>query len=129
MEAAVRMVPWGDVMLKFYAALAVFAVISVLGVALRFEHLRAEKLKGQVAAITAQLAVAKTNEAAADQRLKDAQAVNAMTKDLTDALQGLPDAKPSARRTALACARLRAQSPGRSLPAVCRPSGSTPPHP
>lgn len=45
---------------------------------------------------------------AAQQKTDDA-LVNEVKKELTDAVSDLPDTLPSARRVALACARLRAQ--------------------
>ena len=46
-------------------------------------------------------------EAAATRRAADAVANAALAKDLADAVSPLPDQRPSDRRRALACARLR----------------------
>jgi len=46
-------------------------------------------------------------EAAASQRRTDEASAAATEKELTDAVEALPDSVPSARRVALGCARLR----------------------
>lgn len=48
--------------------------------------------------------------------------INAREKDLSDAVNSLPDAVPSARRVRLACERLRRQGNTR-LPAECGSGG------
>lgn len=48
-------------------------------------------------------------EAAADERLADALSTANTKQELTDAVSKLPDARPSDRRIALACERLRQQ--------------------
>lgn len=64
------------------------------------------------------------NEQAAAERLNDALLIEQSRKDLTDAVKDLPDAVPSDRRVALACARLRAQGAAEAdLPARCRSDG------
>jgi hypothetical protein len=63
-------------------------------------------------------------EVAAGERLADAVAVAEMKEELTDAVQDLPDGLPSARRVALACARMRADGRDVSdLPACSGPGG------
>lgn len=50
--------------------------------------------------------------------------INAREKDLSDAVNSLPDAVPSARRVRLACERLRHQGTAeRLLPEPCRSAG------
>lgn len=50
--------------------------------------------------------------------------INAREKDLSDAVNSLPDAVPSARRVRLACERLRHQDIAeRLLPQPCRSGG------
>lgn len=50
--------------------------------------------------------------------------INAREKDLSDAVNSLPDAVPSARRVRLACERLRHQGTAeRLLPEPCRSGG------
>lgn len=61
-------------------------------------------------------------ETAADERLTDTTIINAREKELSDAVNSLPDARPSPRRLALACERLRQQGNAR-LPAECGPEG------
>ena len=46
---------------------------------------------------------------AADERLSDARTTSILKEDLTDAVSSLPDARPSDRRVALNCERLRQQ--------------------
>lgn len=60
-----------------------------------------------------------SKEAAANERSVDDALINEHKKDLTDAVAELPDALPSARRVALACARLRAQGADTSTLAAC----------
>lgn len=58
--------------------------------------------------------------AAADQRLADTLRTLQTEKDLTDALKDLPDARPSDRRIALACERLRRQGDDPAAISACR---------
>lgn len=65
----------------------------------------------------------RAKEAAAGERLADAEEVATLKEELTHAVASLPDELPSARRVALGCARLRAQGADlRSVPA-CFGSG------
>ena len=57
-------------------------------------------------------------ETAAGERAADTTIINAREKELSDAVNSLPDARPSARRVRLACERLKQQ--GSALPDVCR---------
>lgn len=59
-------------------------------------------------------------EAAADQRLADTLRTLQTEKELTDALKDLPDARPSDRRIALACERLRRQGDDTASIPACR---------
>lgn len=65
---------------------------------------------------------ASARETAAGERLNDTTIINAREKELSDAVNSLPDARPSPRRLALACERLRQQGNTR-LPAECGPEG------
>lgn len=61
-------------------------------------------------------------EQSATQRAADVATVDQLNKELTDAVQGLPDSRPSPRRVALGCARLRAAGKDVSgLPECRRP--------
>lgn len=63
-------------------------------------------------------------ETASDERLNDTLTTQAREKELSDAVSSLPDARPSARRVALACERLRQQGTReRDLSPACRPDG------
>lgn len=65
---------------------------------------------------------AEVREKAADERLADALNNAEAREEMIDALDDLPDARPSARRLRLACERLRRQGED-PLPAVCRSEG------
>lgn len=72
----------------------------------------------------AQATSAKAGDQASDERLNDLKTNIQTTKELTDAVSSLPDARPSDRRVALACQRLRQQGTRPAdLPPVCRPAG------
>lgn len=77
-----------------------------------------------VANAKAQATDIKARDHAADERLSDLKANTQLEKDLTHAVSSLPDARPSDRRIALGCQRLRNQrTRPADLPAVCRPAG------
>lgn len=72
----------------------------------------------------AQAVDAKARDQASDERLTDLKTNTQLNKELTDAVSSLPDARPSDRRVALACQRLRHQGTREAdLPPVCRPGG------
>lgn len=61
---------------------------------------------------------------AADERLTDARTTSILKEDLTDAVSSLPDARPSDRRIALNCERLRQQGTDpATVPACVRLAG------
>lgn len=63
-------------------------------------------------------------ETAAGEASVETPIINAREKDLSDAVNSLPDAVPSARRVRLACERLRHQgTTERLLPEPCRSAG------
>jgi hypothetical protein len=89
-----------------------------------------ERARAELAAARAEIAMrnrdAAAREAAADARLADADARAALAKELSDAVSPLPDQRPSDRRRALACARLRHQGTDTAaLPACDGPEGRT----
>lgn len=91
------------------AALAVIALLAVVYLkGVNAERDRQEAAKA-VAIVEAMKTDEKAKEKAAEVRLADAAEVAEMKEDLTNAVASLPDDVPSARRVALACARLRAQ--------------------
>jgi Tfp pilus assembly protein PilE len=59
-------------------------------------------------------------ERSADERLADTLSTQAREKELADAVAPLPDATPSDRRIALACARMRADGLDTSDVPACR---------
>jgi len=65
---------------------------------------------------------ASAREIAAGEASVETPIINTREKDLSDAVNSLPDAVPSARRVRLACERLRHQGNTR-LPAECGPAG------
>lgn len=87
-------------------------------------HRAAEGERDRQAAETRRTAekASSARETAADERLNDTTIINAREKELSDAVNSLPDARPSPRRLALACERLRQQGNTR-LPAECGPEG------
>lgn len=87
-----------------------------------------ERARAELAAARAEAVVRDRNaaarEIAAERRAADDAANAALTKELSDAVSPLPDARPSDRRRALACARLRHQGTDTSaLPACVGPEG------
>jgi capsular polysaccharide biosynthesis protein len=54
------------------------------------------------------------------QRVKDLQEIRTNTEKLNEIVESVPPTVPSAQRYALACARMRADSRVRELPARCR---------
>lgn len=103
-------------------------IIALLAAFLLFgaycAHRAAEGERDRQAAETrrAEEKAARARETAADERLTDTTIINAREKELSDAVNSLPDARPSPRRLALACERLRQQGNTR-LPAECGPEG------
>ena len=67
----------------------------------------------------------RARDVAADERSRDEQITFETQETLNAAVDALPQARPSARRLALACARLRGQGTDEAtVPAVCRSEGS-----
>ena len=102
-------------------------IVAVLAAFLLFgaccAHRAAEGERNRQAAETRRTEekASSARETAADERLNDTTIINAREKELSDAVNSLPDARPSPRRLALACERLRQQ--GSRLPAECGPEG------
>ena len=107
---------------KGWLAVALLAAFLLFGA--YCAHRAAEGERDRQAAETRQTeAKASTaRETAAGERLNDTTIINAREKELSDAVNSLPDARPSPRRLALACERLRQQGNSR-LPAECGPEG------
>ena len=106
---------------KGWLAVAVLAAFLLFGA--YCAHRAAEGERDREAAGQAEIEAkaSSARETAADERLNDTTIINAREKELSDAVNSLPDARPSARRLALACERLRQQGP--RLPAECGPEG------
>lgn len=113
------------------ASWAVIAVCVVLILSLGWCAVTAPvrertKLDASAAAANtkAQATDLKARDLGADERVSDLKANTQLEKDLTHAVSSLPDARPSDRRVALGCQRLRNQGTRPSdLPPVCRPEG------
>ena len=108
------------------AALALALIAALAWIALTAPG--RERARAELSAARAEAALrdrdAGAREAAAGRRAADAAANAALTKELADAVSPLPDARPSDRRRALACARLRHQGTDTSaLPACGGPAG------
>ena len=105
--------------------LAVGVLILFLGFGGYCSHRAAQGERDRQAVETARIErqASTGRETASAERLNDTINLNAREKELTDAVQSLPDARPSARRLALACERLRHQRS--RLPAECGPEGSS----
>lgn len=104
-------------------ALVAFAILSlVIAAVLILNANRANRVRAEQAEASAE-ALRRDQPArdrAAEERLADALTINANRETLRDAVQALPDARPSDRRVALACARLRQQGTRPAdLPALC----------
>ena len=82
-----------------------------------------ERARAELAAALAEAALRERDsaarEAAAQARAADDAANAALAKELSDAVSPLPDARPSDRRRALACARLRHQGTDTSALPAC----------
>ena len=86
-----------------------------------FEAADAARLRANAEALTVDRAATTT---AADERLSDARTTSILKEDLTDAVSSLPDARPSDRRVALNCQRLRQQGTDTAtIPACVRLAG------
>ena len=106
---------------KGWLAVAALAAFLLFGAYCAHRAVQGERDRqaGEQAEIEAKASSAR--ETAADERLSDTTIINAREKELSDAVNSLPDARPSPRRVRLACERLRQQ--GSRLPAECGPEG------
>ena len=100
-------------------------VASIIVGAVAYQTGRHDEWVDQTArAVAAELAAkerdAVAKEAAAAERLADAAKTAKLTEELRNAVQALPDAVPSDRRRALACARLRSQGSDTARLPECR---------
>lgn len=95
----------------------VLAAFLLFGAFCSYRGVQAEKDRQAVAAAKIEVKASTARETAANERHNDNTTINAREKELSNAVQSLPDAIPSARRLALACERLRQQ--GSRLPAEC----------
>lgn len=107
-------------------AVCVLLILSLAWCAATAPVRERTKLDASAAAANAkaQATDLKARDLGADERLSDLKANTQLEKDLTHAVSTLPDARPSDRRVALGCQRLRNQGTRPAdLPPVCRPKG------
>jgi len=107
-------------------AVCVLLILSLGWCAVKAPGRERAKLHASAAAANAkaQAIDVRARDQAADERLTDLKANTQFERDLTHAVSSLPDARPSDRRLALACQRLRHQGTRPAdLPPVCRPAG------
>jgi len=102
-------------------AVAVLFLLSLGFCAITAPGREARKVDAAVAAANGKTQTVDTaaREAAADERLADALSTATTKQELSNAVANLPDARPSNRRLALACERLRQQGTDTALVPVC----------
>lgn len=99
---------------------AVIASMILAALFLYTSGRKAEKEAQEARQDRAEARASAGRETAASERENDRQRHDQTEQELTDALKNLPDARPSDRRVALACERLRQQGHDADLPARCR---------
>ena len=104
-----------------WLAVALLAAFLLFGAYCAHRAAEGERDRQAAEAHKIEAKASSARETAADERLNDSTIINAREKELSDAVNSLPDARPSARRVALACERLRQQ--GSRLPPDCGPEG------
>jgi hypothetical protein len=105
----------------FIGAVLVFPVAQCAGVHKEKDRAEAEAVKQQNKQLQKTL---ENHEVASGERANDTATITAKKEDLEHAVQGLPDNVPSARRVALACARLRNQGADVSKLPACNGSAN-----
>lgn len=106
---------------KGWLAVALLAAFLLFGAYCAHKAAEGERDRQAAEAHKIEAKASSARETAADERLNDSTIINAREKELSDAVNSLPDARPSPRRVALACERLRQQ--GSRLPAECGSEG------
>ena len=106
---------------KGWIAVALLTAFLLFGAYCAHRAVEGERDRQAAEAHKIEVKAASARETAADERLNDSTIINAREKELSDAVNSLPDARPSARRVRLACERLRQQ--GSRLPAECGSEG------
>ncbi|CAN5370337.1 hypothetical protein BH09PSE1_BH09PSE1_17620 [soil metagenome] len=112
----------------------VFAVLLLGYCAVTGPGREARKVDAAVAAANGKTQAVDTaaREVAADERLADALSTATTKQELSNAVANLPDARPSDRRIALACERLRQQGTDTTALPACvgspRPAQAGPDH-
>lgn len=101
--------------------IAILAAFLIFGAYCSHRAAEGERDRQAAAAAKIERKASEAREAAAGERAAETTTINNREKELSNAVQSLPDAAPSPRRVALACERLRQQ--GSDLPAECRPAG------
>ena len=116
MTALFRLFP-----LRVWIVLGILAAFLLTGAYCAHRGAEAEKARQAAERAETERRASTARETAADERLNDTTIINARERELSDAVNSLPDARPSPRRLALACERLRQQ--GTRLPPECGPAG------
>ena len=105
-----------------WIAVAILAAFLLFGAYCAHRAAEGERDRQAVETRRTEEKASNARETASGERLNDTTIINAREKELSDAVNSLPDARPSPRRVALACERLRQQGNTR-LPAECGPEG------
>lgn len=103
---------------------AIIAAFVLTGAYCSYRGAQGERDRQAVETQKAEAKASGARETAAVEASVETPIINAREKDLSDAVNSLPDAIPSARRVRLACERLRHQGTAeRLLPEPCRSGG------
>ena len=119
--AFIRRIP-GMLSPKGWIAVALLAAFLIFGAYCAHRAAQGERERQDAVTAKTEAKASSAREIAAGERATDTTIINAREKELSDAVNSLPDARPSARRVALACERLRQQG-NTSLPAECGSGG------
>lgn len=104
--------------------IAIIAAFVLTGAYCSHKGAQGERYRQAAQTQKTEAKAASARDTAAGERAVETPIINAREKDLSDAVNSLPDAAPSARRVRLACERLRHQGTAeRLLPEPCRSAG------
>lgn len=112
---------WRSLTPTAWLTIAVLAAFLITGAYCAHRGAEGEKARQAASTRKVEQSASSARETAASERAADTSIINTREKELSHAVQSLPDAHPSPRRVALACERLRQQ--GSRLPAECGPAG------
>lgn len=107
-----------------WLVLAIIAAFALTGAYCSHRGAQGERDRQAAQTQKTETKASSARETAAGEASVETPIINAREKDLSDAVNSLPDAIPSARRVRLACERLRHQGTAeRLLPEPCRSAG------